>query len=350
MMADEPHSPLRLRLDGIALADNWRALSAMSGPGTACGAAIKADGYGLGSREVAQRLAAAGCEDFYVASWKEAHEVNPCTASASLTVLNGVLPQDMTFAVKSTAKPMLNSPAQVERWRSTGLPCDVMINSGMNRLGINPDDVSSINWDGLSVDVLSSHLASADEDVSQNADQLATFRSILDMVPHKRKSLANSAAIALGSDYAFDLTRPGLALYGGIPRKELAGRIKPVGKIEAQILQIRALAAGDRIGYNATKLVEQPTCAAIVALGYADGYLRSYSNIGSFFSHGKTLPVLGRVSMDLVILDISKSPDLTEGDWVQLSLDLPLLSEQSGLSQYEILTGLGERYERIWYD
>lgn len=347
-MADEPHTPLRLSLDGSALVENWRNLAALSGPHAACGAAIKADGYGLGACEVVTHLASAGCKDFFAANWQEAHELAPYLVGASLTVLNGILPEDMPFAIASTAKPMLNSPEQVELWRGTGLPCDIMIDSGMNRLGINLDDVPGINWDGLNIDVLSSHLASADEDVVQNSDQLAAFESVFDVVPHKRKSLANSAGIALGSDYAFDLTRPGLAIYGGIPRQQLTGLINPVATIEAQVLQVRSLNAGDKIGYNATRITDRPLRAAVIAIGYADGYLRGYSNAGIFYSNSSALPVLGRVSMDLVILDISGASDLSEGDWVQLPLDLPTLSRQSGLSQYEILTGLGQRYQRNW--
>lgn len=349
-MADTGSRPLRLICDGAALADNWRALDAFSGRDTATGAAIKANGYGLGVREVVSRLCGAGCRDFFVASWEEALEIADVAVGAQITVLNGVLRDQIDLARRISAKPMLNCPEQVAAWRDTGLPCDVMINSGMNRLGIDPADVSAIDWNGLQVDVLASHLASADEDCAQNADQLSAFRAVMDAIPHRRKSLANSAGVALGADYAFDLTRPGLSLYGGIPRNELAGSIRPVAAIEAQVLQRREIRAGSPVGYNATYIAPRDHPVAIISIGYADGYLRGFSGRGCFYADGVELPVIGRVSMDLVALDISDNPRIGEGDWVRLPLDLPTLSHQSGLSQYELLTSLGSRFERVWID
>lgn len=349
-MADGSSRPLKLICDGAALTDNWRSLNALSGRDTATGAAVKANGYGLGVREVVSRLRGAGCMDFFVASWEEAQEIADLAAGGLVTVLNGILPDQMDLARDVSGKPMLNSPEQVALWRGTGALCDVMINSGMNRLGIDPADVSAIDWSGLQVDVLASHLASADEDCAQNADQLSAFRAVTDTIPHRRKSLANSAGIALGSDYAFDLTRPGLSLYGGIPRDELNGSIRSVAAIEAQVLQRREICAGSPVGYNATYIAPRDHPVAIISVGYADGYLRGFSGRGCFYADGVELPVLGRVSMDLVALDISDNPRIGEGDWVRLPLDLPALSHQSGLSQYELLTSLGSRFEREWID
>ncbi len=348
-MTDLPQLPLRLQLDQHALTENWHALDRLSGAAN-CGAAVKADGYGLGARDVVSKLLNAGCRDFFVAAWVEAAGVQDLMETGSLTVLNGVLEEDMKFATKSRCKPMLNSTRQVELWRSTGLPCDVMIDTGMNRLGMSTADAVAIDWNGLEVDTLASHLASADEDSGQNDEQLAAFRSVIDAVPHRRTSLANSAGIALGEDFQFDLTRPGLSIYGGIPRAELADAITPVGKIECQILQLRELDAGDRVGYNATYTAKHPMKIAIISIGYADGYLCGFSGTGSFFCEGTESPVLGRVSMDLVALDVTSKPGLSEGDWVSLPLDLPKLSSQSGLSQYEVLTSLGTRHDRRWSD
>lgn len=341
---------LRLKFDGKALVQNWQALNALSGSRASCGAAVKANAYGLGVTEVVARLIKAGCQDFFVATWQEAGEIAPLTRDCSVTVLNGVLEHEMPLASKLNAKPMINSAEQLARWRNTGRPCDVMINTGMNRLGIDCTDASVMDWTGVDVDVLASHLASADEDVPQNAAQLAAFGGILAAVPHLRKSLANSAAIALGEDYLFDLTRPGLALYGGVPRAELAASIAPVGALETRLLQVRHVESGDQLGYNATFTAAGPMKIGIAALGYADGYLRGFSGTGRFQSEGQTLPVLGRVSMDLIALDLAAAPDLGEGDWVNCTLDLPVMSDQSGLSQYEIITSLGSRYDRKWTD
>lgn len=335
-------APLRLRLDGPALAANWRWLQRQSGS-AACGAAVKANGYGLGATEVVPRLAAAGCRDFFVATWAEAAEVERLLpADASLSVLHGVRAEDMAVATASRARPVINTPAQVARWRPTGRPCDVMIDTGMNRLGLAADD----DLAGLQIDTLMSHLASADEDVAQNARQLAAFQAVAQKVPARRRSLGNSAGICLGADYHFNLTRPGLALYGGIPRREAQGHIRPVVAIEAQVLQRRVLQAGDAVGYNATFTASGPMVLAIANIGYADGYLRGFSGAGS--AAGGRAAVVGRVSMDLVAFDVSHLPDIAEGDWLSVDFDLSVAAAQSGLSPYELLTLMGRRYDRVW--
>ncbi|MEO0440406.1 MAG: alanine racemase [Pseudomonadota bacterium] len=343
-------TPARLRLDSDALVSNWRALDHLSGSASA-GAAVKADGYGLGAREVTKRLVAAGCTDFYVANWQETADIADITGdTAQISVLNGVQDPEMPVALASHAKPVLNSVEQVARWKDSGRPCDLMINSGMNRLGINPDELDGAELDHLDIDMVMSHLASADEDGAQNAAQLATFRESLTKVQARRISFANSAGIALGPDYHFDATRPGLALYGGIPRVELEGQIRQVAWPECQILQTRQLRAGDKLGYNARYIAEDDHPVAIVAMGYADGYLRSFSGSGSFITDGQHLPVLGRISMDLTAIDIRAVPSLREGDWVSCAYDLPKASTASGLSQYELLTNLGQRFIRNWTD
>lgn len=340
-------SPLRLRLDAAALTRNWQTLARMSGR-AACGAAVKANGYGLGAREVVARLAAAGCRDFFVATWAEAVAIAPL--GVAISVLHGVRAEDMD-AVQSLpgARPVLSSAAQVVRWRAAGgAACDVMVDTGMNRLGVSADEIRGGLLDGLAIDTLMSHLACADEDVAMNAAQRDSLVGIADRVTARRLSLANSAGIALGPDYVFDLTRPGLALYGGVPRGELAGLIAQVATPEAQILQRRTLRAGDTIGYNATFTAPRDMPVAILNIGYADGYWRGFSGSGTARAAGDILPVIGRVSMDLVAVDISAAPTLGEGDWVALDFDLPVAAAISGLSQYELLTGLGARLERVW--
>jgi alanine racemase len=348
-MTDWP-APSRLRLDGDALVSNWRWLAEQSGA-AACGAAVKADGYGTDAVGVVARLAAAGCRDFFVATWGEALALGALPEGASLSVLHGVRAEDMDMATTSPGRPTLNTVDQIARWKPTGRPCDVMVDTGMNRLGIAPQDVLEGLLDGLVIDTLMSHLASADEDVVQNAHQRTAFVALSDKTNARRMSLANSAGICLGVDYAFDLTRPGLALYGGIPRGEARGHIRQVAFPEAQILQRRILRAGDVIGYNATFTAPADTEVAIINLGYADGYLRSFSGpdgVAGGSAEGGTLPVIGRVSMDLIALDVTAAPQLSEGDWVRMDYDLTEASARSGLSPYELLTNLGQRYTRIW--
>lgn len=337
------YSPLRLRLDGAALAANWRWLDAASGA-AACGAAVKANGYGLGAREVAARLAKAGCRDFFVATWAEAAEIEPVIGDASLAVLHGVTPEDMPAARASRARPVLNTQAQLSLWREVGRPCDVMVDTGMNRLGL----VGTEAVGDLAIDTLHSHLACADEASDLNLRQRDTFANIRAAIPARRYSLANSAGICLGADYAFDLTRPGLALYGGIPRAEVEGHIASVAAIEARVIQRRRCEAGDTIGYNAIHRLDAPCEVAILHIGYADGYLRCFSGTGRALIEGRAAPVLGRVSMDLTAIDVSDVPQVGEGDWVALDFDLRSAAAQSGLSQYELLTTLGRRYQHMW--
>lgn len=341
-------SPSRLRLDGDALVSNWRWLAAQSGT-AACGAAVKANGYGLGAAEVVKRLGDVGCRDFFSATWAEAAALMPIADGLSLSVLHGVREEDMAVALASPARPVLSTSVQIRRWREAGGgACDVMVDTGMNRLGISAGDVAQGLLDGLEVETLMSHLACADEDHPLNDSQRDAFAALGGLTGARRLSLANSAGICLGADYAFDLTRPGLALYGGIPRADAAGHIRQVAFPEVQILQRRTVAAGESIGYNATFVAERPIEVAVLNIGYADGYLRGFSGRGHALADDRMLPVLGRVSMDLTAISVDAAPELAEGDWVALAYDLPEASRASGLSQYELLTGLGARYERVW--
>ncbi len=340
------HRPLRLTLDRAALRHNWRWLTDTAG--TECGAAIKADGYGIGARGAMGTLFEAGCREFFVSTWAEADELGALPDGAGLVVLHGVGPDDAEAALGSSARPVLNSSEQVARWKeiAPGRPCDVMIDTGMNRLGLRPDEIGCL--DGLTIDTLMSHLACADEDHELNAAQLERFREVAATVPALRTSLANSAGICLGRDFAFDLVRPGIALYGGVPRREAAGNIRQVAHVEAAVVQRRRIRAGESCGYGATFVAQADTEAAILNIGYADGYLRGFSSSGSAFAGEVALPVLGRVSMDLIAVGCDAAPDLKEGDWVEIDYDLPTASKQSGLSQYELLTTLGDRFERRW--
>jgi alanine racemase len=339
------HHPLRLTIDSSALAHNWRWLADRAG--VPAGAAVKADGYGTGANETVETLYQAGCRTFFVSTWFEAAAVRG-VPDAELIVLHGVGPKDIEAALASKARPVLNTAEQVARWKeiAPGRPCDVMIDTGMNRLGLRPEEIASIA--GLTVETLHSHLACADEDHDLNTLQLNRFREVSGQVKAKRYSLANSAGICLGRDYSFDLVRPGLALYGGIPRPEAEGAIRQVAHVEAQIVQRRTIRAGETCGYGATFVAKADTEAAILNIGYADGYLRGFSSKGVAFANEFALPVLGRVSMDLIAVGCDAAPDLREGEWVEIDYDLATASELSGLSQYELLTGLGSRFERRW--
>ena len=347
-MIDVP-SPLRLRLDHDALVANWRWLAAQSGA-AACGAAVKADGYGLGARDVMRHLAAAGCRDFFVATWAEAAALMPLPEGVSLSVLHGVGVSDMIAARTLPARPVLGSLAQVARWREAGegRPCDVMVDTGMNRLGLRVEEAMDGALDGLAIDTLLSHLASADEDSALNLLQLAAFRAVRGRVPARRYSLANSAGICLGADYGFDLTRPGIALYGGIPREEASGHIGQVVFPEARVLQVRPVRAGETVGYGAIWSASADTRIAVANMGYADGYLRCHAGTGGARWQDRTLPLIGQVSMDLVAYDATGADALDEGEWLSIDYDLPEVSQRCGLSQYELLTGLGRRWSREW--
>jgi alanine racemase len=344
--ASVTHHALRLTLDRAALQSNWRWLADRAG--VAAGAAVKADGYGLGAREAVAALADAGCRTFFVSTWAEAASLGTVPEGSDLVVLHGVGKDDVEAAAGSPARPCLNSVEQVLRWKEVGgqRSCDVMVDTGMNRLGLRLNELGAI--DGLELVTLHSHLACADEDNAMNARQLVSFRALAGKNLAPRHSLANSAGICLGRDYSFDLVRPGLALYGGIPRPEAEGHIRQVARVEAQIVQRRTILAGESCGYGATFVPERDTEAAILNIGYADGYLRGFSSRGVAFAGELALPVIGRVSMDLVAVDCDAARDLKEGDWVDIDYDLPTAAQQSGLAQYELLTGLGSRFERKW--
>jgi alanine racemase len=340
------HRPLRLTIDRSAIQSNWRWLQGRAG--VPAGAAVKADGYGLGARETTEALLEAGCRDFFVSTWAEAETLGNLPEEVSLVVLHGVGSDDVESALRMPARPCLNTVEQVGRWKemAAGRPCDVMVDTGMNRLGLRPTEIDQLH--GLNIDTLHSHLACADEDSALNQMQLERFRAVASAVRARRYSFANSAGIGLGRDYSFDLVRPGISIYGGIQRREFEGEIRQVARVEAQIVQRRTIPEGESCGYGAIFVAKEDTEAAILNIGYADGYLRGFSCHGSAFAGEFALPVLGRVSMDLIAVAVDAAPGLKEGEWVEIDYDLPSASKQSALSQYELLTCLGDRFERRW--
>ena len=345
-MPDLPPPTLRLTIDTDALAHNWRSLDAMSGTARA-GAAVKANCYGLGVDICVPILRDAGARDFFVAHWSEVPPVLRHVPPRQVAVLHGVVTrEEADFARAMGVLPVIDSLRQAEIWQAAGGgPCHLMVDTGINRLGIRPDEARSDAIRALDIHALLSHLACADEDSAMNMSQLRAFESVRERIPHRIASLANSAGIALGANYHYDLTRPGLALYGGIPCPELRDTIRQVARPEARLIAVRNLERGDTVGYNALFTAPEAMRIGIVSLGYADGILRSWG--GAVFSHdGTDLPILGRISMDMIALDLGKAPELGEGDWVALPFDLPQAVSRTGLSQYELLTLLGNRFER----
>ena len=347
MLPEVPPAALRLDIDSGALAANWRTLDAMSGKARA-GAAVKANAYGLGADAVVPVLRDAGCGQFFVAHWSEAASIAAHVPAAAISVLHGPLTAaDAAYARALGVKPVINSLRQARLWLDAGGgACDLMVDTGMNRLGLSLSEIGDEALGRLDIDLLLSHLASADEDGPLSPLQRERWEQARRSIVHRRASLANSAGIALGPDYHGDLTRPGLALYGGIPRSEFVGRIVQVARPMAAILQVRQVRAGETLGYNATFTAPAPMRVGTIALGYADGYLRCWSGKGAMLSQGRRLPVLGRVSMDMTIIDLSPAPDLHEGDWVEAEYAPVEAAAVSGLSQYELFTLLGRRFAR----
>ena len=318
----------------------------MSGKARA-GAAVKANCYGLGVDQCVPVLRDAGSRHLSVAHWSEVEPVLKHVPTDQLAVLHGPLDAgEVSYARQAGVRPVIDSVRQAKLWlEGGGGPCHLMVDSGINRLGISPREISDPSVQQLDVQILLSHLACADEDSVMNARQLEIFRDAIQRVRHSEASLANSAGIALGPDYHFDLTRPGLSLYGGIPREELEDEIRQVARPQAAIIQTRQLSVGETVGYNATFTAPQDMRIGVISLGYADGILRSWG--GAALRHGeKMLPILGKVSMDMIVLDLTNAPELGEGNWVELPYRLPDAARQTSVSQYELLTVLGNRFQR----
>ena len=345
-MIEPPPPTLRLDIDRSALAANWRALDRMSGSARA-GAAVKANCYGLGVGQCVPALLEAGCRDFFVAHWSEVRPLLAHVSPEQVAVLHGPSSmEDAAYARATGVVPVIDSLRQAKLWQDTGGgPCHLMVDTGINRLGLSLHEVGDPIVQALEIEVLMSHLACADEDSAMNARQLAAFRDVLPLLRHKEASLANSAGITLGGEYHFDLTRPGISLYGGVPRAELAGEIGQVAYPKAAIIQTRRLRAGDSVGYNATFTAPSDLRVGVLSLGYADGILRSWGG-GYFSKDEKRFPILGKVSMDMIVVDLFQGDNLVEGDWLDLPYHLPDAAQQTSVSQYELLTVLGDRFAR----
>ena len=357
-----------LTIDLAAIQENYRILTERLG-GIECAAVVKADGYGLGAAKVAPALAAAGARQFFVAKLDEAIALRQILAEAcpeaTIHVLNGLAPDCEQDFLDHELRPVLNSLGEIEAWarraavEGRALPAALHIDSGMCRLGLPSDELDRLaaeheRLSGIDLRLVISHLACADEaGHPMSARQLADFRAALGRLPATPASLANSSGIFLGADYHFDLGRPGVALYGVNPTPTAPSPMRQVVRLQAKILQVREIDAPQSVGYGAAHRVVGPTRVATLGVGYADGYLRSLSQRGSAFIAGQEVAVIGRVSMDLITLDVTTLPpeQARPGSLVDL-LDpergLDRLAEEAGTIGYEILTALGRRYHRVY--
>lgn len=348
-ISSRPGAPMALEIDSDALKSNWRCLNSLSGNANAA-AVVKANAYGLGYSRVVPHLHDAGCRDFFTSYLSEAvdlvkiKQINP----GNVAFLHGPLSSEEALWAKALGiKPVINTVLQAKIWgEAGGGVCDVMIDTGINRIGLSLYDLSNKDVQSLDVDVLHSHLASADIDSNFNFHQLSEWQLARSQLAHRRSALANSAAIALGKDFHGDMTRPGIAIYGGIPRSEFCGLIKQVVYPKVLLMQVREIKAGETVGYNQTFCAQRDMKIGVVGIGYADGYLRVWSERGSMLHEGKRLPVLGRVSMDMTVVDLTEAKNLREGDWLDVDYDLVASSKLTSLSQYELLTLLADRFTR----
>lgn len=352
-----------LTIDLGAIVANWRLLQGRA-PGAACAAVLKADAYGLGAAQVGPALAAAGCRQFFVAHLDEALALKPLLpADAVLWVLHGPMPGSEADFAAHGVRPVLNSRAQVDAWRALArrldreLPAAVQIDTGMARLGLAPAELQALAadadaWCGLRVALVMSHLACADVPADPaNAEQLRRFLLARRRLPAAPASLANSSGIFLGPDFQFDLVRPGAALHGIAPVPGQPNPLRPAVRLDARVIQVRAIDAGTPVGYGGAWCNDRPTRIATVAVGYADGWLRSGGNRGAAWFGDVALPIVGRVSMDTLTLDAGALPDgaLQPGMAVTLigeRAPVDAVAAEAGTIGYELLTALGRRYTR----
>ncbi|WFU11791.1 alanine racemase (plasmid) [Rhizobium sp. CB3090] len=352
-----------LTIDLAALARNYEKLSSKVSPARAA-AVVKADAYGLGAERVASRLYAHGCRHFFVAQFVEALRLRPTLAvDAQIFVLNGLQPGNETRCVREGFVPVINSLEQWHQWAAAAkgagrrLPAVLQFDSGMSRLGLPPEERTELarlvrDENGVEVLFVMSHLASADDaKSSQNDNQLAEMLRITTEFPQLPACFANSGGIFLGKAYHGVLARPGIALYGGAPTAGRKNPMEPVVHLDVSVVQTRTVPAGTRVGYGAAHVTTEETRLATIAAGYADGLPRSLSDRGAVYCDGIRLPIVGRVSMDSITIDISALPQgrLKLGSLVEVlgpHQTLEDVARDAGTISYEILTGLGHRYER----
>ena len=365
-------APARLTIDLGNLVDNWRAVDRLSGKARAS-AVVKSDAYGLGIEPVGKALYVAGARDFFVAQAAEGARLRKVAPQARIYVLSGIWAGAEDLILGHDLVPVLASDEQLAFWMTLiadGLdhPCALNIDTGMNRLGLSMSDAIHLVEDpsrpsAFDPVMVMSHLACADDPNNpMNRQQLESFQDIANAFEGVEFSLCNSAGVHLGSDYHFDLTRPGIALYGGAAVNNVPNSMLPVVTAEARVLQVRDAQAGETVSYGATHRLERPTRLAIAAAGYADGWHRALSGKGVVsrgdgsegaygYISGYRAPILGRVTMDLTIFDVTDIPEnrVRSGDYIELfgeNISVDDAAAAAGTIGYELLTGLGQRYAR----
>jgi alanine racemase len=352
-----------LEIDLDALVANWRILRDRHGAGRDTAGVLKADGYGLGAVAVGAALHAAGCRHFFTAHLMEAVELRPATPGAMVSVLHGLGPGEAAAFIEHDLVPALGTLGEVEAWNRAGLaagrrlPALLHIDTGMNRTGLDTEELDRLVGDpsrmaGVELLYVMTHLVSADSPASPlNARQARAFAAAAARFPGIRRCLANSSGIFLGEDFASDLARPGAALYGINPTPSAPNPMRPVARLRARIMQLRDVAAGQGIGYDHQWTAARPSRIATLPIGYADGYHRILGNKAEIALAGRLCPVIGRVSMDLITVDVTGCPDAAIGDWCEVigaAVPPERLASLAGTNPYEILTSLGRRFHRVY--
>ncbi len=364
MMTVPPHILSVLDIDLEALRQNILTLQRRVAPRTRIAGILKANAYGIGLAEVAVIHQQLGTDTFFVATPEEGAALRAITGpGAEIALLCGLIRGAAPFYNQHSLTPVLNNLTQLAAWKKDGQgqPAILHLDTGMRRLGLDTSEAAHLlaNLELLAdvnVTMVMSHFVCADEPghpliAQQNADFKRLTAAIHAQNPAIRLSLSNSAGVFASSAYHYDLVRPGMAVYGLNPTPDHPNPMQAVAQLRVRVLQIRDALAGETVGYSATYQCPTPRRIATVALGYADGFLRSLSNRGVLFWNGQACPILGRVSMDLVTLDVTDitGSQLVEGDWVDVlgpGQDADHLAEQAGTIGYEILTAFGARYHR----
>jgi len=371
----EPDAPAGatgvITIDLPQIRANWRALAQRVAP-AGCAAVVKADAYGLGAVRIIPALYRAGCRNFFVATIDEARKAQGYTPGATIYVLDGILPGSAADIAAIGARPVMTGIEEARSWAAlaaggvTAPPAALHVDTGLHRLGIGEAELDFLLADDglvrrLDIALVMSHLACADEaGHPMNRTQLEAFRRLRAKVPKARASLAASDGLMLGRDYHFDLVRPGYALYGGQASPNRTTPVGPVVRVSVRILQVHEVPAGGTIGYSASYRALTPRRIATIAAGYADGVFRHASagngeTGGAVSIRGQLAPIVGRVSMDLVTVDITEieGPLPGRGDFVDLvgpGLPLETVGSGAGSIGYEVLTRLGARFHRNYVD
>jgi alanine racemase len=347
-----------LEIDLGAIVANWRLLAQRAAPAE-CAAVVKANAYGLGAAPVAEALAVAGCRRFFVATLDEGIALRRALGSASeIAVFNGPLPGTAAEFAAHTLLPVLNHPGQIAEWAEAAgrHPAMLHVDTGMARLGLTAREFAGLieSPPCIAWRLVMSHLACADRPAAaMNESQRARFAAAATRLPGVAASLAASSGIFLGPRYHFDLVRPGAALYGVNPQPGRPNRMRQVARLSARILQVRQIDRGETVGYGAGHVMAAPGRVATAAVGYADGWLRSLSRRGGGTIAGTRVPLIGRVSMDLVTFDVSAVPEglARPGAMIELlgaGYGVDDAAADAGTIGYEILSALGARYHRVY--